>query len=305
MKIIKGSIFLVASLLCASAYADSNIQIALTFDDLPVHNDLPPGITRQQIGKDIIKALKAAHAPEVYGFVNAVHLQNDPALAEVLSDWRAAGYPLGNHSWSHPNLNDLSVEAYTEEIIKNEESLKQYSKGMDWHWFRYPFLSEGSDPEKRNAIRTLLSQRGYHIAAVTMSFADYAWNGPYARCAAKQDDKAINLMEKNYLLVAAEAIDSSHTLSMALYGRDIPYVLLMHIGGFDAHMLPRLLAMYKAKGVKLITLGQAEKDPFYASNYDPSLPAEPVGLDGRMWARKLAVPGGDSSLTSMLDTICK
>ncbi len=86
MKIIKQSIVLFVSLLCVSAYADNNIQIALTFDDLPLHNDLPPGVTRQQIGKDIIKALKAAHAPEAYGFVNAVHLQNDPALAEVLSD---------------------------------------------------------------------------------------------------------------------------------------------------------------------------------------------------------------------------
>ncbi len=138
-----------------------------------------------------------------------------------------------------------------------------------------------------------------------MSFADYAWNGPYARCVTKQDDEAIKLMEKNYLLVAAEAINNSHKMSIALYGRDIPYVLLMHIGGFDAHMLPRLLAMYKAKGVKLITLEQAEKDTVYASNYDPSLAAEPVGLDGRMWARKLAVPGSDLSLTSMLDSICK
>jgi peptidoglycan/xylan/chitin deacetylase (PgdA/CDA1 family) len=270
-----------------------------------VHSDLPPGVTRQQVARDIIKALQAAHAPPVYGFVNAVHLQNDPTLGEVLSDWRAAGNPLGNHTWSHPNLNDLSIEAYTDEITRDEASLQQYGKGEDWHWFRYPFLSEGSTPEKRKAIRDVLSQRGYHIAAVTMSFGDYMWNNPYARCAAKQDEAAIKLLEKNYLLAAGAAIDKSHQMSMALYGRDIPYVLLMHIGGFDAYMMPQLLRMYNARGVKLITLEHAEKDPSYASDFNPALPAEPWELEARMKARGLTIPADDPSLTAMLNTICK
>jgi len=306
MKIIARSAVLLIALLCSGMIsAKSDVKIAITFDDLPLHNDLPPGTTRQQIVKEIAVALKSAHAPKVYGFVNAVHLQNDPTLAAVFTDWRATGFSLGNHTWSHANLNDLTVEEFTEEILKDEDSLKQYAKGTDWHWFRYPYLAEGKDEAKRKAIRDLLAQHGYHIAAVTMSFSDYAWNGPYARCVAKADEQAIKLLEKNYLLVAAEAIEQSHTMSNILYNRDIPYVLLMHVGGFDAHMMPRLLAMYKAKGVKLITLQDAEKDSAYASDFNPSLPADPAGLEARMWARKLAVPGGDLSLTSILNTICK
>ncbi len=307
MKITTYVLLVLLSCFCIAANAakQNNIQIALTFDDLPWHNDLPPGVTRQQVAKDIIAALKAAHAPKVYGFVNAVHLQNDPTLAEVLVDWRAAGFPLGNHTWSHANLNNLSVEAYVDEIIKNEVVLKQYSKGMDWHWFRYPYLVEGSDIEKRNAIRKVLAQRGYHIAAVTMSFGDYMWNGPYARCATQHDDEAIKLMEKNYLLAAAQALESSHLMSNALYNRDIPYVLLMHIGGFDAHMLPQLLALYKSKGVQFITLEQAEKAMPYRSDFNPALSAEPSGLEARMRARGLQVPDNDPHLTSMLDRICK
>jgi len=288
----------------ASAKEQLGIQIAITIDDLPWHAELPPGQTQQQVAKDIIKALRDARAPKVYGFINAAHLQKDPTLAEVLSDWHAAGLPLGNHTWSHVNLNNVSVDQFVDEIIKDEDALKEFSKGKDWHWFRYPYLVEGTDPEKRKLVRDALVQHGYRIAAVTMSFEDYLWNAPYARCAARQDAEAIKTLERSYLKAASDAIEQSHLMSNVLYKRDIPYVLLMHMGGFDAYMLPKLLAMYKAKGVKLITLEQAEKDAYYASDVNPSLAPEPVGLDQHMWARNLTVPGSDPSLSSMLNSIC-
>ena len=35
-------------------------DIAFTFDDLPSHSALPPGVTRLQVAQDVIAALKAA-----------------------------------------------------------------------------------------------------------------------------------------------------------------------------------------------------------------------------------------------------
>ena len=69
----------------------------------------------------------------------------------------------------------------------------------DWRWFRYPFLAEGDQPEKRTAIRVFLADRGYRVAAVTMSFSDYAYNEPYARCRAKGDETTIARMEAAWL----------------------------------------------------------------------------------------------------------
>ena len=46
-------------------------EVALTFDDLPAHGPLPPGVTRLDVAKSIISTLKAANAPQVYGFINA------------------------------------------------------------------------------------------------------------------------------------------------------------------------------------------------------------------------------------------
>jgi peptidoglycan/xylan/chitin deacetylase (PgdA/CDA1 family) len=99
-----------------------------------------------------------------------------------LEAWRKAGSPLGNHGWSHMNLNQHAIEEFESDVSKNEPLLSQWMDGQDWHWFRLPFLAEGDTPEKKAAIRTFLLQHGYKIAGVTMSFGDYRWNEPYARC---------------------------------------------------------------------------------------------------------------------------
>lgn len=55
-------------------------EVALTFDDLPVHGPLPAGMTRLDIANSVIRALQAAHAPPSYGFVNARGLAQEPAV---------------------------------------------------------------------------------------------------------------------------------------------------------------------------------------------------------------------------------
>ena len=57
-------------------------------------------------------------APPIYGFINGVRIEQEPASAPVLDAWRAAGFPLGNHTWSHANLNAVSVEVYEAEIAR-------------------------------------------------------------------------------------------------------------------------------------------------------------------------------------------
>ncbi len=269
---------------------DAGPQLALTFDDLPAHSALPPGQSRLQIAQDLIAALKDAGAPPIYGFVNAVQLTREPASAPVLDAWRMAGNPLGNHTFSHPNLNSIPLAQYLNEIATNEAVLQQKQPDADWRWFRYPFLAEGDDPAKRDGVRAYLAAHGYKIAGVTMSFGDYGFNEPYARCVAKNDTAGIARLETIYLDAAAKAQANSRAMAKALFGHDIPYVILMHIGAFDAHMAPRLLAQYKAEGFSLITLPQAEQDPFYKTDLDPSLPAGIDSLEGAMMARGLSLP---------------
>ena len=246
-------------------------QVAFTFDDLPAHGDLPAGQTRLEIAESILRALHDQHMPEVYGFVNAAKLEKSPDDIAVLKAWRAAGNPLGNHAYSHPSLNEVTAEEFEADITKNELVLSKLMMGQDWHWFRYPFLWEGDTLEKRHAVRDYLKQSGYQIAQVSMDFEDYLWNAPYARCVAKQDSQAIEGLRSSYLATADPYITVFREVTHTLYGRDIPYVLLLHIGAFDAKMLPDLIDLFRRRGFTFITLPEAMKDPVYREDPDMAL----------------------------------
>lgn len=264
-------------------------DMAITFDDLPAHSTLPPGLTRLQVAQDVIAALKAAGASQVYGFINGAALANEPGSDAVLTAWRDAGFPLGNHGWAHLNLDKIDQAKFESELTQNDAILKPLMRGKDWRWFRFPFLDEAyGDPAKRATSRAWLAGRGYKIAAVTQSFGDYAFNDPYARCVAKGDKAAVAQLEQAFLDAAAVSIRTSAMAEKAQFGRTPPDILLMHIGAFDAHMLPRLLALYKANGFRFVTLPKAAKDPANIGLVDPALPP----LSGRT----LGSPSADARL---------
>jgi lysophospholipase L1-like esterase len=279
-------------------------KIAITFDDLPAHGLLPPGETRVAVITKIIAALRQANVPPTYGFVNGLRIQEEPGGVAVLEAWRSAGNPLGNHSWSHMNLNQHSLEEFEQDVVRDEAVLTELMKSEDWRWFRYPFLAEGDTPEKRAGFRNFLRERGYQVAAVTMSFGDYLWNEPYARCRAKNDTTGIAKLEESYLAAADESIEYYRSISRRLYQRDIPYVLLMHVGAFDAEMLPRLLQLYRSKGFGFVTLGEAERDEFYRNSTDLNLPPGPDMLEGAAAARQQALPTR-TNFAAQVDSVCR
>lgn len=273
-------------------------------DDLPVHGPLPDGETRRGVAERLAAAFRAAEVPEVYGFVNGAEVVGDPELESVLSTWVAAGFPLGNHTWSHRNLDELTVEEFEGEIVRNEAVLRRFGGAGDWRWFRYPYLVEGSDSAKRAGIRAILARRGYRIAAVTTSFADYEWNDAYLRCRAKQDPEGMETLEEAYLEAVGESIERTRTLSRSIYGRDVPYVLLTHISPFNARMMPRVLEVYRNAGFEFITLAEAERDSIYRADVDPSRPAGPTDLAGRARERGLTAPPRPNR-ASMLAAACR
>jgi peptidoglycan-N-acetylglucosamine deacetylase len=269
-------------------------EIAITFDDLPAHSALPPGVTRLEVATDILDALKRAGVPEAYGFINGAQLAKEPGSEAVLTAWTDAGYPLGNHGWAHLALSTLTVADFTREVQKNEASLAALNGSKDWHWFRFPFLDEAyADRAKRAASRVVLIEKGYRIAAVTASFGDWAFNEPYARCMAKGDKAAISQLEQAFLEAAEASIRLSKETQSAQFGRTPPDILLMHIGAFDARMLSQVLDIYRRNGFRFVTLEQAAKDRDNLGLVDPAQ----VALPGRTL--------GNAASSAMLDRIGK
>jgi peptidoglycan/xylan/chitin deacetylase (PgdA/CDA1 family) len=280
-------------------------QVALTFDDLPSHGPLPPGVTRTDVAKSIIAALEAGHAPPTYGFVNAKRMAEAPETMEVLQLWRAAGFPLGNHGYSHMSLDANSPEAFESDIEGNEDVLRTLMADNFWHWLRFPFLQEGDTAEKHKAVTVYLKEHKYYVAEVTLNFDDYAYNAPYARCMAKNDAQSLEWLKQSYLSRAAESLAQGQPMSMAVYGRDIKHVMLLHIGAFEMVMLPRLLDLLRQRGFQLVTLEEAESDPAYA--IEPGLEAHRDGtlLLQMMTAKHLPVPAYSGNAFEKLSELCK
>ena len=280
-------------------------EVALTFDDLPVHGPLPVGMTRLEIANSVIRSLQAAHAPPSYGFVNAQGLQQEPASMAVLEAWRAAQFPLGNHTFSHMDLSTNSAEAFEQDLIADESVLKKYMGGEDWHWLRFPFLDEGDDLAKHRALQAFLEEHGYRVAEVTLSFGDYAYSAPYARCVAKNDQRGLGQLKQSYLDGAAKSLEQGRAFSVELFGRDIKHVMLLHIGSIEAVMLPQLLELLKQRGFTLVTLAQAESDPAYSMHPDSPDHWNGTFLEQMMRARHLALPKDSTDWLSKLDAVCR
>ncbi|WP_369058382.1 polysaccharide deacetylase family protein [Caulobacter sp. 73W] len=289
-----------AASLCA--FASQAQEVALTFDDLPAHAALPPGETRVGVTARLIAALADVGAPAM-GFINGVQTEHEPDSAPVLDLWRAAGQPLANHTWSHMRLDDHSVAAFEADIARNEPMLKRLMGGENWRWLRYPYLAEGKTPEQHAEARRMLAKRGYRVAGVTLDFGDWAYNDPYARCVAKGDEAAVAELEARYMAAAEASLTYARELSRAALGREIPLVLLLHAGAFDARMMPRLLALYRSKGVRFVSLEAATRDAFYGPDAKPSGDA-PTTLENTAKAKGVAVPAQGWSVAG-LDRVCR
>ncbi len=279
-------------------------QVAFTFDDLPAHGPLPPGVARPAVVRSILATLKNEAMPPVYGFVNGFRVAQYPYQIGILKSWHAAGEPLGNHTWSHPELDKLSTAAYERNIARNEALLRAVDPKGNWHWFRYPFLEEGNTVAKHDAVHAWLLTHGYRVGEVSMDFQDYLWNEPYARCMAKGNDAAVAQLHDTYLATAGEYIEVYRELAQRLYGRDVPYVLLMHVGAFDARMLPELIALFRQRGFVFTTLEAAMADPVYRANPQVATPGGSTFNEMVAATRHVEIPDAQEP-EKFLDGLCR
>jgi peptidoglycan/xylan/chitin deacetylase (PgdA/CDA1 family) len=265
-------------------------KVAITFDDLPLNGDLPPGMTRVHVTRNTLALLKKRHVPAAYGFVNAKKLEGNADAAEALKLW-AVAEPIGSHTYSHMDLNENPPEAFESEIEQNEPALELLAaKDGNWHWLRYPYLREGDTVEKRRAVRAYLQAHQYRVAQVTLDWEDYLWNSAYARCAAKNDATSIAWLRSSYLDIATQYLDLGREMAKLVYGHDINHVLLLHLGAFSSTILPGVFDLMEKKGFKFVTLEEAESDPAYEGDPDAGSKYGGTLLEEWMDVKKIPYP---------------
>ena len=124
--------------------AEVDRRIAVTIDDLPwarLDQIVPPDLQARH--EALMAQLRQAGVP-VVGFVNENKLEVDgqvqPARVQMLRDWRDAGYVLGNHTYSHMDLNAKGVAAFQQDFLRGETVLRPLlaEKGQVPQWMRHP-----------------------------------------------------------------------------------------------------------------------------------------------------------------------
>lgn len=298
----------VRSLIClfaAFAPAANAEKIAITFDDLPFNGRIQEGSGALGVIQRTVAILRERRAPLVFGFINAQRLESNPDGVAALQFWIGAGQRVGNHSYSHTNLNAVDIDEYGRDILRNEPVLMLLSPAAEWRWFRYPYLREGDTLDKRSGVRAFLSQHRYRIAQTTIDYEDYLWNTPFSRCAQRGETKAITRLHATYVKAMNEAIDSARVSAQAAFGREIDHVLVLHLGAFTPDILPTVLDTLARRGFELATLEEVQTDPAYQS--DPKYVGSRGGtlLQQHVIARKLPLGTWPTLPRAALEGMCR
>ena len=102
----------------------------------------------------LLRAIKTNRIPAL-AVVNEGKLYRQGVLdqnrANILRLWLDAGVELGNHTFSHPDINDTPLDQYEADVIRGETVTKSLlaDRGMRLRYFRHPFLHTGLDLETK------------------------------------------------------------------------------------------------------------------------------------------------------------
>jgi peptidoglycan-N-acetylglucosamine deacetylase len=262
----------------AAFAAGEGRQVAITIDDLPRGGDGGPtdlAAVRAMTDK-LLRPFREQHIP-VIGFVNAGRSQMDSqGTQQILSLWLDAGAELGNHSYSHPDINSVALDVYTSDIVRGEAAIRQAltSRGKRLEFYRHPYLHTGPTPQIKKSLQDFLDQRGYRVAPVTLDNADYAFAFAYLQPELRAR------VAREYVSYMESTVEFFERRSVEVFGREIPQILLMHANAMNADLLPELLDMFRRRDYRFVALNTALADPAYRS------PEEYAGRNGFSWIHR-------------------
>lgn len=275
-------------------------EVAFTFDDLPAPTDsvvsYDPAALQAMTAR-LLAELKKYQIPAT-GFVNEDKLDRGDFAqrVDILKMWVDAGFPLGNHTYSHEDIDSTPLAAYELDFLRGEmitEPLLR-SKGMRERYFRYPFLDVGATPGDERAFKNFLLRQGYSIAPVTIDNQEYMFAAVYAHAMRAGDTATADRVAASYLLYMNDIFDYFEKFSSHTLGYEPRQVLLLHADELDTDTLGNLVQILHARGYRFITLRDALFDPAYhqPDNYDDSLDGGVSWVEHWAFTMHKDVPGG-------------
>ena len=285
---------LVAAVLGAPAATaqdlDQGRTVAITFDDLPYAGSIAEGddaLSPDEVARlnsRVLETLRRYSAPAT-GFVvqRSTEAVGDRA-GPILRAWTVGDFSLGNHSYSHADVNTLDLAGIEQEIVQGESSIRALMEEADkpLQFMRFPMNHTGDTAEKREGIQTLLERLGYVAAASTIDTSDYVFERAYRAALRRSDETCAGVIRQSYLQHSAIQIDYYADLSATVLGYAPPEIALLHLNRLNADTLGELLELYLSRGYRFVTLEQAHADPAFGGK------GTFVSRHGPMWAYRWA-----------------
>jgi len=248
----------------------TNRQVAITFDDLPgvaIAGDNCSSTDWESFTSRMLEAIQKSKIPAL-GLVTASRVCDElryELLPKLLTEWLDAGLELGNHSFSHQDLNSTPVEEYVADLARTTEIVRPLveAHGQEFKYFRYPFLHSGDDTATKIAVQTILSDMGYVNAPVTIDNQEWIFATVYARAKARGDHELMQRIGDAYIPFMNDVFAFFEKYSIDVLGYEPPQVLLLHANDINADYLEDLVDMMRGRGYTFVSMDEAMTDEAY------------------------------------------
>ena len=256
-------------------------------DDLPFVGpaiDLP-GYVPEAVNGRLLAAFAKHHVP-VTGFVIGKRVEGIGSASgtSILKEWTMQSLDLGNHTYSHADINQLSTEQFEAEIVNGEAAFVPLMKavGKRPEFFRFPFNHTGDTREKHDLIAAFLSRRGYQVATCTIDNSDYLFNAAYVKMLAEQDSASAERLRREYLAYTSAEIVYYAGLNKHVFSYEPPQVMLLHDNPLNADTIEEILKIFETSGYSFVSLRRAQSGPAYQT------PDTFITAYGPMWGYRWA-----------------
>lgn len=282
--------FLLIAFFVLPAFAQPQIRaVAITVDDLPLASPGHPISTAdaklaRKINEKLLQGFESHHSPAI-GFLNQKAAEQlGPSASEILRLWLRPNFDLGNHFYSHADVNTLTLSQVQDEIMRGEGMLTPLLATVSRkpQYLRFPFNHTGDTREKHDAISTFMSSHGYRLAPCTIENVDWEFNATYLLALSLNDKAAAAKVRSDYLAFTAAEIDWYAALDKQVLGYEPPEVMLLHANQLNADVVQDVLKLFEKRGYKFVTLTQALSDRVYVQ------PDTYVTQYGPMWGYRWA-----------------
>lgn len=205
------------------------MKALLTIDDAP-----------EKIHREMTDYLLAKGIPAVFFIIGQPAETNRDSILYALKN----GFQIGNHTYSHANLGELSLEEAIAEIEKGDavvDSLyKEAGVERKYKLFRFPYLNKGE--EKREALQNYLREHGF-----TKIKDDDVSGVMYAGMRGKEEiDVGCSFDIQEYLMHGNPDIRIQWVLDRMekgeegnpLFGDDLKHIILLHAHDYSHELAP-------------------------------------------------------------------